>query len=81
MHCSGMHPENCDGVVMTLMFRHVTAAAIVDRNTHHFVNPPNCDNIAEFDEAQDRWMNDNDVVLDQVALAAKVQAYHSRTNN
>jgi hypothetical protein len=54
-HCSGMHPDAMDKVVMSIMFRHIEATALVDRETNRLINPPVRADIAEFDAIHDTW--------------------------
>jgi len=80
LHCSGVHPDNKDGVVMTLLFRHVSTSVLVNRNTNKFVDPQPREDQLEFDQMRDNWMEDDEVVAKQVELAGKVQTYYNKTN-
>jgi len=81
LHCSGMHPDNKNGVVMTLMYRHVKDKVLVHQETHNFVNPPERGDQDEFDETRNTWMDDQGIVEAQVLLMSKVQKYYDDTNN
>jgi hypothetical protein len=72
-HCSGMHPDAMDKVVMSIMFRHIEATALVDRETNRLINPPVCADIAEFDAIRDTWQNEPAAKLAMECMVAVVE--------
>ena len=72
---------NKNGVVMTLMYRHVKDKVLVHQEMHNFVNPPKRGDQDEFDETRNTWMDDQGIVEAQVLLMSKVQKYYDDTNN
>ena len=79
LHVSAMHPSNTeDKVIMSLMFRNCCGTAIVNRETHKVVlDESNLrQDIKEFDDMRETWMNDQKVIDDQVELMGKVQRHH-----
>jgi len=75
LHMSTMHPQNQDGVVLSIMFRNVENTATVHRDTANYVNPPARSDMAEFDAIRDTWQDNPKVRQDQALLTAKVEMY------
>ena len=80
-HCSALHPDNTQGVVMSLMLRHVSHELKVDKHTDRLVQPPIHNDQAEFDEKGEEWVNEEKVVRAQLQMAAQVKKYYGLTNN